>query len=192
MATLATETTPFVRLKGIEAKSHKKRQKHNQPRERPPLQIYAKAGAMVDELEKLYGITIKGNKRRILESVSRLTFQNQPATNSAIDMDLSDMSLSSIEKMTYRLCKDTKFLLCLSKREGHENQFVLSNMQDFVKDAPVAVESKQEADQSENLIVDFFVQVVKSKPNPEFHRITLMTELADAEDYYHIHNWKIC
>ena len=50
---------------------------------------------------------------------------------------------------------------------------------------------KQEQRRQENHIEKNFLQILKYKPNPEFHHITLGTELADCSDYHNLKHWNI-
>ena len=45
---------------------------------------------------------------------------------------------------------------------------------------------------SDSIIESWLIRIMSNKPNPEFHRITLKTDLDDTENYYRISNWKFC
>jgi hypothetical protein len=133
MTAFTPTAAPSVGEKSIEANSRKKHQKHTSTRKQPPLNIIEKGVAMVDDLQKQHDCSFNQTERSILECISRLTFQNQPATNSSICQNVIDISLANIKQTTYRLHKHKSLLYLLPERKGYENLYVLSNMQHLVK-----------------------------------------------------------
>lgn len=210
-------TTEFVPQKAIGAKSTQKSNIHNPAEEHLfqnistinigpsspslPRQYYENPFHVVNELEEKHEVSISGLKRNVLECIAKCNLKGQCPTQKEILEHSKVLKISgeSLKKIMQRSC-GKGLVLTHPERVGNEYQYVLSNMQDIVKTGNVAKRNstakrdkdgkgEREDNALENSLENFFLQILKNKPNPEFHNITLESKLQDNGDYHNLHNW---
>ena len=209
-------TTEFVPQKVVGVKSNQKLIIHNQPEEHAsqkpsktqtgltqprPKKYFENPFHVVSELEEIHGVKTTGNKKSVLECIAKHNLKNQCPTQKEILKDLKVRKLSeeNLKKIMQRLGKKG-LVLTHPEKFGNEYHYVLVNLQDTIKlDRIVKTngtvkeigERAKEEIALENSVQNFFIQLLKNKPNPEFHNIVLKTQLSDKGDYYRICNWPL-
>ena len=147
---------------------------------------------MVSELEETNGVKTRGNKKSVLECIAKYNLKGQCPTQKEILSDLKKITDESLKKIIQRIRK-MGLVITHPEKIGNEYQYVLSNRQDIIKVNKVTKKNgtvnENEDLLLENSIEKFFLQVLKNKVNPEFHNITLASQLSDNGDYHQIHNW---
>lgn len=164
---------------------------------------------IVNDLQYHFNISIKGSDREITEMMARLHKKGLPATNKGLeslfknshsskDSRKKPISLEYIRKRM-RYLQRQKIVKAIDERNGHGNQYVLVNMLDRVigekqsKSANsiriVRKEKEQEVVQrhDEFNLINALVLLIRNKPEPKFHHITLKSKLKfPQEDYKRI------
>jgi hypothetical protein len=164
---------------------------HDQPQEHPSPN-FENAMMVVDDLQEHSDISIKGSVRRISEAIAHYNRKGIFPTKSDVRGYLKDMSPDAIRKTIQRIhnMHGDNLIIILPQRKGHEHQYVLANMQHMikVKEEYYNCSNKNKVMDS-NASIDSFIEsllvaVLRNKPNPEFHHITLETYLKyPNEDY---------
>ena len=156
-----------------------------------PKPLYENPYHVVNELEEINGVIIKGIKRNVVECHSKMQFKRSMSYQKDILKNLK-ISDENLKKILQRSCKES--LVCIHPvKIGNEYQYVLSNMQDIIKVKVIPKEKdtvKEEDTFIENNFEKFFQRVLSNKPNPEFHHINLESNLSDNSDYYML-NWDV-
>jgi hypothetical protein len=199
----------FVPLKPTEVKSSTNQPFHDQCKEHPQPNFENPMHVVSDLLEHLHiAQPIRsGAILSVLEAIGYFNLKDQPATNTDIYHYLGkDMSIEYIRKITgQRLKYKTKegiivnLVIVLEDKRGHGDQFVLANMQHIIssssnqnkKDNDKTATKENYSDNDRELINEYAVllQALHSNPNPEFHHLSLKTELKDKEDYKRLGDW---
>jgi hypothetical protein len=205
--------TEFVPQKVIGANTNQKPIIHNQPEDRRskkssteqtkisplsfpsvPNQDYENPFHVVDELREKHAVKINGVKKEVFERIAKCNLKGRCPTQKEILKDLK-ISDENLKKIMQRSCKDG-LVITHPERLGNEYQYVLANMQHIVKvkkSCIVSVGAEEEAGRllMERSMENFFLQVLKNRPNPEFHNISLASELQDKCDYHNLRDWPL-
>jgi len=124
----------FVPEKVIGVTSGQKAIVHDHPTEHPSPN-FENAMMVVDDLQEHFGKPITKVQRSVLESIGRFNLKEQFASNLDIAGDLKERSYEHIRKITRQLDnkKGNGLIIRLLSKRGHEDQFVLANMQHIIK-----------------------------------------------------------
>jgi len=149
---------------------------------------------VVDELQDLKCIRIKGTLRRVLEYVAKCNLSKEFPISRDIGLFLR-LNYDATKALLKRAV-DNGLLISLPPQKGHWKRYVLANLQDCVVDElQIKCEPKQDLVELSQLLQNTHLQLTAlddrlAKCKLMFHHISLISELNDREDYIRL-NWNI-
>jgi hypothetical protein len=164
----------------------------------PSLNYKAHAGdspeSLVDELESVYHIKIKGKLRILLLNIAALNLEKKyPVMREVMIMGVS----YEAHKKMYARAKQKGLIVTHPKKKGRSDRYVLSTIQDIdIDDKPKRkLKPSQEIMNVNEILLGsaFCIDAVKQMLNRtsiEFHHITITTSLQVPDDYRYF-KWDI-
>ncbi len=150
--------------------------------------------ALVDELESIKKLKIRGNMRRVLEKIGEFNLKKKHPTIK--DVGILGLSYENKKKIIAR-AKERGLVVIHPQKDGNSFKYALSNMQDFeIKDKLHGkIKPAEEAINVNEIlkVSSFYIQAVDEMLNHttiEFHHIVISTDL-NFKDEYQYFDWKI-
>jgi hypothetical protein len=150
---------------------------------------------VINELELKLGKKIKGNHRKVLEFIAKENLSWTFSTIRDLESELKTISFESLKKILSRAV-DNGILVIHPEKKGHSNQYVLSNLQDYVVSEKKLKVDAGADDCNKNqieLFTLFFFRIISefiSQNKMMFHHIVFSSELNDDDDYAYL-DWYI-